>query len=1119
MQCPKCAYRNDPENHYCGNCGSKLVRICPGCKNNNPPDHIFCGKCGTALGNNADTSSNIPTAIHNTTSAGSKSNSDSEVRHLTLMFCDLVDSTALSASVDAEEFRLLIGEYQSASEKVISKFDGYIAQYLGDGLLVYFGYPVAHEDDAMRAVHSGLGILREMEELNIRLQKEKNLRLDVRIGVHSGMVVVGDVGSGKRLERLALGDTTNIAARIEGVAEKGTMAISAATLQLVSGFFDTKELGARTLKGIAEPIEVYQVTGLTSAKSRLDIAEIRGLRPMVGRQQEMKLLMTRWEEARNAQSRVVLVNGAAGVGKSRLIRELTTTVAQREDVRIVQCYCSPYHQNSAFYPVIETLNKEIFGLTSGSAQTRDLRQIESYLKQFDIALDQTVPLFAALYSIPIEGQYEALAIPAERKKQKTIEALMSTILHSARKQPIMLIIEDLHWMDASTMELINLILKQSPTHRMLIVLTFRPEFIPAWGIQAHITSMFLSHLPPADSRAVVRQIAESKALPEEIVSLIIAKTDGIPLFVEELTKSVLESGQLRELENAYELSIPAPALSIPETLHDALVARLDRLGDDKEIAQLGSAIGRKFSYELYHALVAEDKGELEKGLAHLVSSGLLDQHGVPPTATYQFRHALVQDAAYQSLLKSKRYKYHERIALVLEDKFSDRLETRPEMIAHHYTEAGLTDDAIKYWYKAGVEASQRWEHLETIAHLKKGLGLIASLPESVRRDEEELAFRVALGPSLIVIKGYGSNAVRDNFSKALVLSKKLDRQTEMGQILWGVAVNYLVHGDYQNAMLRGNQLLEIGIEQNNNNYILVARVLIGGTLFCLADFESSQNHLEQGGSLYSNQQHEEQINLFGTNLGVFSFLWETHALWHLGRSDTSLLKRDEGFVVAENVEHPFSWVIAYDYSCMLHQFRREPLLAKEYALGAIAICREHNFDYYLGWATIITGWADAALGNCDEGISNIHQGLEILQATGGKRSLPYYTSLLAETYSMNGQYELGLQTLKKALSIAIEITEPWWTAEIYRLQGEILLNISPNNLKKAETSFITALKIAREQKSIALQLRVATSLSQLWYDQNKIKKAKDLLTECIALQTEGFDTPDYQNSTTILNKM
>ncbi len=1119
MQCPKCTYKNEPDNQYCGNCGAKLVRICPGCAKENPSDHRFCGKCGTPLSGESSTTQVEAGKAGDSRVDMSQSDSDSEVRHLTLMFCDLVGSTALSSSLDAEDFRLLIRDYQSTSEKVISRFEGYIAQYLGDGLLVYFGFPVAHEDDARRAVHSGLGILKEMEELNKRLQSERNIRLDVRIGIHSGMVVVGEVGAGKRSERLALGDTTNIAARIEGVAQKGTMAISKATLQLVKGFFDTEDLGAHALKGIAKPVDVFRVTGVSAAKSRLDVEELKGLTPLIGRQQEMNFLMTRWEEAKNSQSRVVLLNGGAGMGKSRLIRELRDTALRDGEVSIVQYYSSQYHKNSAFYPVIENLNKEIFNIEAGGVQNRELRQIEDYVRQKNMPLEQTVPLFAALFSIPFEKDYAGLGLSAERQKQKTIEALMLTLLNSSRVQPLMLIVEDLHWIDASTMELINLILKQSPRYRILIVLSFRPEFIPAWGVQPHITSIYLSHLPPSDSRAVVRQIAESKALPEEIVTQIIAKTDGIPLFVEELTKSVLESGQLRELEHAYELSIPAPAMSIPGTLHDALVARLDRLGADKEIAQLGSAIGREFSFELYHAITMGNQDELEEGLAHLVSSGLLDQVGIPPNATYQFRHALVQDAAYQSLLKKKRCQYHERIGQVLEDQFGDRLETRPEMIAHHYTEAGLTENAIKYWYEAGIRASQRWEHLETIAHLDKGLRLISTLPDSTQRDEEELAFRVALGPSLIVIRGYGSSDVCDDFSRSLELCEKLDRRTEVGQILWGLGVHYIVRGEYQNAMLRGRALLDIGNEQVSNSYKTGGHVVIGGTSFGLANFEMAQSHLDQGSALYLNEAHEEQVNLYGTNLGIFSLLWETHALWHLGRHDLALKKRDQGFAVAEKVDHPFSWVIAYDYTAMLHQFRREPHIAKEHAQGAIAICREHHFGYYLGWAMIINGWATSALGDCKEGISEIHQGLEMLKSTSGKRSLPYYNALLAEAYWMNGQNELAVQTLKTALIIAEKITEPWWTAEIHRLKGDILLSTSSENKVQAETSFMTALKISREQKSTAIELRVAISLSRLWHEQGKAAEAKKLLSERIEIQTEGFDTPDFVEAQKLLASM
>ncbi len=1119
MQCPKCTYKNDTGNKFCGNCGTKLALFCPGCSTENPSDHRFCGKCGTALHSAGAADSTGNGEEHTRPSVQEAGGSDSEVRHLTIMFCDLVGSTALSASRDAEEFRLLVHDYQSTCEKIISRFDGHIAQYLGDGLLIYFGYPAAHEDDAVRAVHTGLGILEAMEGLNKRLEIEQGIRLEVRIGVHSGMVVVGDVGVGKRSERLALGEATNIAARIEGIAQTGTLAISQSTLQLVQGYFSIKELGPHTLKGISEPFELYQVKGVTTAKSRLDIAETKGLTPIVGRKQEMNLLLARWEEARSSQSRVVLLSGGAGMGKSRLIHELKVVVSRDDDVNIIQCQCSPYHENSAFYPVIDMMDKGIFKMDPGRSQNRELSHIEAFVRQNKMSLEQTVPLFAALFSIPIEGIYEPLPISAERKKQKTVEALMSTLLFSAQQKPLLLIIEDLHWMDASTLELISLVLKQSPIHRILTVLTFRPEFIPPWGIQAHITSMSLAHLPPSDSRVVIRQIAENKALPEEIVARIIEKTDGIPLFVEELTKSLLESGQLRELEHAYELSIPVPAWSIPETLHDALVARLDRLGEDKKIAQLGATIGREFSYELYESLVQGNTGDLDDGLTHLVSSGLLDQRGVPPNSTYQFRHALVQDAAYQSLLKSRRSEYHELIAHVLEDRFGDRLETRPEMIAHHYTEAGLIEDAIKFWLKAGKRAFQRWENLETIAHLNKGLGLIASLPESMERDENELRFRNALGPAMTVILGYGSAEVRDNFTRALHLSEKLEKKNERGQILWGLSVNYLVHGEYQKAKASANELLQIGNELNNATFLTGAHFHLGGTCFGLADFETAVVHFEKGSGFYSQDQHEDQIRLFGVDLGMFCPLWETHSLWHLGRHDLAIKYTDQIFIVVDELDHPFSWVITYNYAAMLHQFRREPKQAQKYASAAKVIAKEHKFTYYLGWAMMINGWSSAVQGNCDEGISEIHEGMEILKNTGGKRSLPYYTAMLAEAYWLNGQSETALQTLADASHLAIQIGEPWWDAEISRLRGVMLLSDSIKNIEEAESSFLLAIQISQNQKSIALELRATTSLSRLLSEQGRSEEVKSLLSEAVAKHTEGFDTPDYKEATALLKQL
>ena len=603
------------------------------------------------------------------------------------MFCDLVDSTALSGQLDPEDLREVVRAYQATCTAVIQHFDGSIAQYLGDGLLVYFGYPQAHEDDAQRAVRAALGIIEAMGTLNTRLELDKSIRLAVRLGIHTGLVVIGEMGGSGRQEQLALGETPNVAARIQGLAAPDTVAISEATSRLIQGYFVCHDLGPHTLRGLAAPMQVYRVLGESGVQSRLEVASARGLTPLVGRESEVTLLLERWEHVKDGTGQVVLLSGEAGIGKSRLVQALKDQVAQEPHTRI-EYRCSPYHQHSALAPVIAHIER-VLAWERDTVPQEKLSKLEEALARHPWPLPEVLPLLAALLSLPLPAQYPPLTLTPERQKQKTLEALLAWLLAETEQQPVLFIVEDLHWVDPSTLEWLSLVVEQSPTARLYGLFTCRPEFASPWPTRTHLTPLTLSRLPRPQAARLVHGVTGGKPLPAEILAQIVAKTDGVPLFVEELTKTVLESGLLQEIEGAYELAGPLPPLAIPTTLQDSLMARLDRLATVKAVAQLGATIGRQFGYELLRAVSPLDDATLQQHLRQLVEAELLYQRGVPPQATYLFKHALIQDAAYQSLLKSTRQQYHQRIAQVLAERFPETAETQPELLAHHYTEAGL----------------------------------------------------------------------------------------------------------------------------------------------------------------------------------------------------------------------------------------------------------------------------------------------------------------------------------------------------------------------------------------------------------------------------------------------
>jgi class 3 adenylate cyclase len=723
---------------FCGACGSSLEIevICPSCGSKPPSGFKFCNKCGHNLSEPKETPTiddqeppqATPTAPTNKTQTTSPAAEfvpqDAERRQLTVMFCDLVGSTKLSGRLDPEDLREVVRAYQETAAEVIQNFEGHIAQYLGDGLLVYFGYPRAHEDDAHRAVRAGLGIIEAMGSLNSRLEATEGIQLAVRLGIHTGPVVVGEMGGGGRHEQLAMGETPNIAARLEGLAEPDTVVISAMTTRLVQGAFALEDLGSHRLKGVPEPMAVARVLN-PIVTQRDDEVGSEVLTALVGRDEEIGLLMRRWEQGKEGLGQVVLISGEPGIGKSALAEVLREHVAGEGHTRTTY-RCSPYHTNSALYPVITHVQR-LWRWEREDTAAEKLDKMEETLRTTSLPLKEVVPLFADLFSLPLpEGRYPPLALTPQQQKQQTQDTLVAWLLEEAERQPVLAVWEDLHWADPSTLEVLGLIVDQIPTAPMVSVLTFRSEFVSPWPTRSHMTPITLNRLERPQVEVMITQLGGGKALPAEVVQHIVARTDGVPLYVEELTKMLLESDLLREEADHYALAGSLSSVAIPATLQDSLMARLDRLPMVLEVAQLGAVLGREFAYEMLQALAAVEESTLK-----------------------------------DRLLKRTRQQYHQQIAQMLETEFPDTVEAEPELLAHHYTEAGSIQQAIDYWESAGQRAIQRSAYLEAISHLNKGIGLIKSLPESPERNQQELTMQTALGPALSSTKGYAAPEVLD----------------------------------------------------------------------------------------------------------------------------------------------------------------------------------------------------------------------------------------------------------------------------------------------------------------------------------------------------------------------
>ena len=1044
------------------------------------------------------------------TPAAAAATPDAERRQLTVMFCDLVGSTALSTGMDPEDLRDVIASYQTRCTEAIRRYDGFVAKYMGDGILVYFGYPRAHQDEAERSVRAGLDIVEAMAGLNAAVRRPPGVELAVRIGIASGPVIVGDqIGEGTASETAVVGETPNLAARLQALAQPNQIVVSAATRAMLGDHFDLEYLGASELKGFAEPVPAWRVLAARDVESRFAATRTGSSAPLVGRQEEMGLLLRAWEGSSRGRGQVVLIQGEAGLGKSRLVEGLRE--AAGKDHIWVAVRCSPFHTASAFHPIIEHL-KRVFGWQPEDTAQQHLAKLEAGLAGFKaLPFSESVRLFADLMSVPVaEDRYPRLSMTAQQQRDATLDAIVAWLIETAERAPVLMAWEDLHWADPTTLETLGMLIEQAPTAALLVVATHRPELTPPWPQRSHMTPITLNRLERPEVETMVGHLAGGRPLPGEVVEHIVAKADGVPLYVEELTKAILGSGVLEARADIYVLTGSLAQLHIPETLQDSLMARLDRAPRLRELAQLGSVLGREFAYDMISALAGIEEQMLQSGLGQLVVDELLYQRGRPPRSRYLFKHALIQDAAYQSLLKRTRQQYHQQVAKLLEDRFPEVASTQPELVAHHYTEANCPAQAIAYWLRAGAAAASKSANLEAVDQFRRGLVLVEALSDTRERAERELDLQMALGPALFATKSYSHPDIGRAYARAWELCRQLEDGPRGFTALRGLQLHHLGTPDLEKSQHFAEEALRVAERLDDAARRVGAHMALGSTLFFQGKLEPALAHFRRGFEMFVPDMQFPDWP--GSHPAVQCQLYRTLISWMLGYPDRSLDELKAAVRSAETLGHPVTLAIALCWAALVHIWRHEPPAAADHAGRALRICEEQRIAEFHAYALCASGWALGVSGESEKGPAQIGQGVEGYGLGVGRHAL---LALQADAQLAIGKPEAALASVAAGLKAVEKTGGAPLEAELYRLRGEALL-AGAGTVSEAETAIEQAIAVARRQNAKSWELRGAMSLARLRRQQGRPQEAAALLTPILGWFTEGLDTADLQAARTLL---
>ncbi len=1018
-----------------------------------------------------------------------------ERRQLTVMFCDLVGSTALSARLDPEDMRHVIRGYQDACSGVVARYDGFVAKFMGDGILAYFGFPRAHEDDAERAVRAGLEIVGVVGTLKTWAME----KLQVRIGIATGLVVVGDlVGQGVAQEQAVVGDTPNLAARLQGIALPGQVVIAEATRRLLGDVFDITHLGGQSLKGIAGQPSAYRVISERIAESRFEARASGAMSNMVGRDHELALMLERWKQAKAGEGQLVLLSGEAGIGKSRLTRAMIDAVSSEPHIR-VSYQCSPYHMGSPLYPVIQQL---VFtaGIKSDDDNEDKLDRLEKVL----VGAESDRPLLAALLGLQTEGRYGPLGLTPQQQRVRTLQVLVNQLVELSRGKAVLFVLEDAHWIDATTLEFVDLCLDYVASARIMMLVTTRPTFQHGFGGHPIVTKLALNRLGRDQIASIVNRLTNGKILPDELLRIIATKTDGVPLFVEEITKTVLESGELRETASAYQLIGPLSRLTIPSTLYDSLMARLDRLQPVKEVAQTAACIGRDFDYGLLKAVLPLDDAALQDALERLTNAELIFRRGAPPDSTYIFKHALVRDAAYENLLKNRRQTIHAKLVEALQV-----IGAAPELLAHHATAAGMIEPAVRYWLKAGEQAAARFASKEAVSHLKTGIGLLGGASDTAEKPRLDLDLHSALASILMVTQGYGSDEVGRISTRTVELCRQVGDEAALATVLWQAWLFNWTRADHVAATAFARELEDRITDTVDPSARLAADVALGLSLFAVGKPLEARAKLDQAVRTYGGLEGGPIAYRYGMEVGAVAHGYRAWCLGMLGYPEQAIEGRAVLLEVLERIKHPFTRARGLNYCSMISAVQRDWRGALQFADRAILVAREYDLQMVSAIGLAMRGLARAAVEPSVTSSAEIRDALEDYRRTGARFQVPFLLSLLAEASLERKNWDDGMATISEALSLIDETGEGHVAPEVYRIRGNLLAGSRTGD---PEADYLKALELARQQGTRLFELRAAMSLAQLWAEQHKRREARDILVPIYEWFSEGFNTPDLKSA-------